>query len=54
MLMPAGAPLIEYVSGVVPVAVTCNSPPVPLTTLLLLTLVIAGATDASITVKVNA
>jgi len=52
-LTPVGAPLIEYVIGVVPIAVTWNVPPVPFTTLLLFELVIAGATGAGVTVRLK-
>jgi len=48
------APDKEYVNGIEPVLVTLNVPPVPLVTLVLLTLVIVGATGAAVTVKVNA
>jgi len=53
MLTPVGAPFNEYVTGVVPVAVTWNVPPVLSKTLLLFELVIDGATGASVTVKVK-
>jgi len=53
ILTSDGAPLSEYEIGVVPVAVTWNEPPVPLTTLLLFELVTAGATGAGVTVRLN-
>jgi hypothetical protein len=50
---PAGSPISENVIGIVPVAVTWNVPPVPLTTVLLSSEVISGATGAAVTVNVT-
>jgi len=49
MVTPVGAPVSEYViEEGVPVAVTGNVPPVPLTTEVLLLLVIFGAMAAAV------
>jgi hypothetical protein len=53
IVTPEGAPVNEYVMGVVPVAVTVNIPPVPLTMDVLFGDVIEGATDDDIMVSVN-
>ena len=55
ILTPEGkpAPVNEYVIGGVPVAVTWNVPPVPDTMVVLLALVMSGATDRAVTVSVK-
>ena len=59
MVTPVGTvPPNEYVIGVVPVAVTWNVPPIPLTTDVLFALVIVGAdgaaaVDAKVAVKIS-
>ena len=52
ILTPDGAALLnEYVIGNVPVAITWNVPPTPVTTVVLSSLVMFGATEAADTVK---
>ena len=52
MVTPAGAPVSAYAIGVVPVAVTVNVPPAPLTTDVLLAEVITGGA-VTVSVKVS-